>query len=89
MYEQLLHIAEASGRPNTTVQVLPFGSGAYMPVQGGFITLRFADAEDGDIVSVELLARRSMSMTLVKSQRIETHGSRCCRRPPVRQIPLI
>ncbi|WP_157411546.1 helix-turn-helix domain-containing protein [Actinoplanes rectilineatus] len=57
MHEQLLHIADASGRPNTTVQVLPFGSGAYMPVQGGFIALRFADTDDGDIVSVELLAR--------------------------------
>lgn len=55
MHEQLLHLAEASARPNATVQVLPFRAGAYMPVQGGFMTLRFADAED--IVSVELLAR--------------------------------
>jgi transcriptional regulator with XRE-family HTH domain len=57
LHEQLLHLAEASRRPNTTVQVLPFGAGAYMPVQGGFITLQFDDAGDGDIVSVELLAR--------------------------------
>jgi transcriptional regulator with XRE-family HTH domain len=57
MHEQLSRIVQASRRPNATVQVLPFATGAYMPVQGGFMTLRFADAEDSDIVSVELLTR--------------------------------
>jgi hypothetical protein len=57
MYAQLGRLAEAARRPNVTVQVLPFSAGAYTPMEGGFIVLRFADDEGGDIVSVDLLAR--------------------------------
>lgn len=57
MQGQLAHLADAARRPNVTVQVVPFASGAIMSMEGGFIILRFADVLDGDVVSVDLLTR--------------------------------
>jgi len=57
MHGQLVHLAEASRRPNVTVQVVPFAAGAHMAMEGGFIILRFAGADDGDVVSVDLRTR--------------------------------
>ncbi len=57
MHEQLLHLSEAASRPNVVVQVIPFAAGAHMAMEGGFIVLRFAEVDDGDVVSVDQLTR--------------------------------
>ncbi len=57
MRDQLNHLATAAMRPNVLVQVIPFNAGAYMPMEGGFIILRFTDAADADVVCVDLLTR--------------------------------
>lgn len=57
MRDQLNHLAEAAKRPNVVVQVIPFNAGAYMPMEGGFIILRFTDTTDADVVCVDLLTR--------------------------------
>ena len=57
MHGQLAHLADAAQRPNLNVQVVPFTIGAYMPMEGGFIILRFPDADDADVVCVDLLTR--------------------------------
>jgi hypothetical protein len=38
-------------------QVIPYRAGAYMPMEGGFIILRFTDTTDADVVCVDLLTR--------------------------------
>ena len=40
MAAQLGHIAEMAGRPNVTVQVLPFAAGAHPAMLGSFTVLR-------------------------------------------------
>lgn len=57
MHDQLAHLAEAARRPNVTVQVVPFTAGALTAMEGGFIILRFAEVDDGDVVAVDLLTR--------------------------------
>ncbi|MFV2099198.1 helix-turn-helix domain-containing protein [Micromonospora sp. LOL_014] len=57
MREQLAHLASSSKQPNITIQVIPFRAGAYMSMDGGFIILRFAEAEDPDVVCVDIRTR--------------------------------
>jgi hypothetical protein len=57
MREQLLHLVEATQRPNVIVQVIPYGAGAYMPMEGGFIILRFPGTSDADVVCIDILTR--------------------------------
>jgi Domain of unknown function (DUF5753) len=44
MREQLLHLVDASGRPNITIQVVPAGIGAYPGLNGAFIVADFDTA---------------------------------------------
>jgi transcriptional regulator with XRE-family HTH domain len=44
MHDQLLHIAEASERPNITVEVIPYGTGAHSGLSGAFVIADFVDA---------------------------------------------
>lgn len=54
MREQLQYLQELAGRPNVTLQVVPFGAGAHAGVLGPFTVLEF-DGPDGDVVAVETL----------------------------------
>jgi transcriptional regulator with XRE-family HTH domain len=53
MRGQLAHIAEVAGRPNVTVQVLPFTAGAHPAMLGSFTLMRFPDPADKDVVYLE------------------------------------
>jgi transcriptional regulator with XRE-family HTH domain len=44
MRDQLWHIADASDRPNITVEVIPYGTGAHSGLLGAFVIADFADA---------------------------------------------
>lgn len=70
MHDQLVRLTEAARRPNVTVQVVPFSAGAHMAMEGGFIILRFAEADDGDVVSVDL---RTRSLYLDDANEVEAY----------------
>lgn len=53
MRAQLDHMAEASQRPNVTLQVLPFGAGAHPGQTGPFIILDFAEPAEPAVVYME------------------------------------
>ncbi|MFY1633359.1 helix-turn-helix domain-containing protein [Solwaraspora sp. WMMB335] len=57
MRGQLAHLVSSSKQANLTIQVIPFDAGAYMSMDGGFIILRFAEAEDPDVVCVDIRTR--------------------------------
>jgi transcriptional regulator with XRE-family HTH domain len=44
MHDQLCHVADAAGRPNITVEVIPYGTGAHSGLLGAFVIADFADA---------------------------------------------
>ncbi|MBI1759662.1 MAG: helix-turn-helix transcriptional regulator [Actinobacteria bacterium] len=52
---QLHHLAELTGLPNVTVQVLPFGTGLHPAGLNSFMILGFADPADPDVVYVDSL----------------------------------
>jgi hypothetical protein len=54
--EQLWHLVRMSGRPNVTIQVMPFDGPGYAPVRSGFTLLRFSDDVDSGTVYVDGLA---------------------------------
>ncbi|WP_306323006.1 MULTISPECIES: helix-turn-helix transcriptional regulator [unclassified Streptomyces] len=53
MREQLEHLAELSGLPHVTVQVLPFEMGAHPGITGQYAILEFPDAADSSVVYIE------------------------------------
>lgn len=53
MRAQLARLLADAQRPNITVQVLPFSSGAHSAVAGDFVMLTFPDSIDNDLVYVE------------------------------------
>ncbi|GAB3111910.1 helix-turn-helix transcriptional regulator [Streptomyces calidiresistens] len=53
MAEQLKHLVDVSRRPNVTLQVLPFSSGAHPGVNGQFAIMEFPDATDSTVVYLE------------------------------------
>jgi hypothetical protein len=56
MAAQLDHLLTASGRPNVTIQVLPFGLGAYGPLTGALVLLGFADPDEPGLAYLEYIA---------------------------------
>jgi len=56
MRQQLAYLLEMMERPNVTVQVLPFQSGAHAAEAGAFTILRFAEPDLPDVVYLEHLA---------------------------------
>ncbi|GAB1694075.1 helix-turn-helix domain-containing protein [Krasilnikovia sp. M28-CT-15] len=54
MREQLKHLVEMAGRPNVTLQVLPYAAGAHPGVIGSFVVLRFV--QDPDVAYIEGVA---------------------------------
>ena len=55
MREQIRHLIEMAGRPNITVQVLPFAVGGHAAEGGPMTLLRFAEPDLPDVVYVEQL----------------------------------
>ncbi|WP_189333181.1 helix-turn-helix domain-containing protein [Actinoplanes ianthinogenes] len=57
MRDQLAFLAKMTERQNVQVHIVPYSAGAYMPMEGGFQMLRFADPEAAPIVCIDLLTR--------------------------------
>ncbi|GAA2012027.1 helix-turn-helix transcriptional regulator [Nocardiopsis rhodophaea] len=53
MRGQLLRLLADSERPGLRLQVLPFASGAHSGSHGSFVTLKFPDPRDRDLVYIE------------------------------------
>jgi transcriptional regulator with XRE-family HTH domain len=53
MREQLMHLANMAGRPNVTIQILPFTSGPHLAVDGGFTLLSFPEAAAAGVVFLQ------------------------------------
>jgi transcriptional regulator with XRE-family HTH domain len=53
MRAQIAHLIEAAGRPNVTIQIIPFAAGWHPALYGMFWIFRFPDAELPDIVYSE------------------------------------
>lgn len=53
MRRQLLRLIEASERPLTTIQVLPFSAGAHQALDGSFVLLEFTGGSDQPLVYSE------------------------------------
>jgi transcriptional regulator with XRE-family HTH domain len=53
MAEQLRQLIEAVRRPNLTLQVLPFTSGAHAGMDGEFTILHYRESADPDVVYIE------------------------------------
>jgi transcriptional regulator with XRE-family HTH domain len=53
MAAQLRRLADLAERPNVTLQVVPFGAGAYGTMSGPITVLRYAGPEDPDTVYAE------------------------------------
>jgi len=56
MRGQLARLLAATHRPNITIQVLPFGSGAHAGHGGAFSILEFPERADSEVVHVESVA---------------------------------
>ena len=56
MATQLDHVVQLMQRPNITVQVITFGSGAHPGMPGAFVHMEFRDELDPDLVYVDTLA---------------------------------
>jgi transcriptional regulator with XRE-family HTH domain len=72
MRAQLLHIAEMADRPNVSVQVLPFRTGAHAAMDGSFTVLGFREATDPDVVYLESQAG---SLYLEKAPEVERYAA--------------
>jgi transcriptional regulator with XRE-family HTH domain len=55
MRAQLDHLTEVAQLPYVTIQIVPFGTGAYAAASGSFSILRFAGPDLPDVVYVEQL----------------------------------
>jgi len=53
MRDQLRRLAEASERPNVTLQVLPFAAGEHAGMDGGFTIFGFSRSADSDVVHLD------------------------------------
>lgn len=53
MREQLAHLVAAAARPNITLQVAPFATGAHSALAGPFVILSFPEGTDTDVIYVE------------------------------------
>lgn len=56
MAAQLRHALDMMNRPNITVQVIPFDTGAHPGMPGAFVLMEFRDELDPELVYVDTLA---------------------------------
>ena len=54
MEEQVRHLIELSGRPNITIQILPFDAGVGPNTQAPFVVVQFPATADPDVLYIEL-----------------------------------
>jgi hypothetical protein len=53
MRRQVRQLTEIAGKPNVTVEVVPFSAGVHAGMNGSFVVLEFPDAEDDDVLYLE------------------------------------
>lgn len=53
MRRQVRRLIEVAGRPNVTVEVVPFSAGAHPGLKGPFVALEFPDPADDDVLYLE------------------------------------
>ncbi|WP_431042514.1 helix-turn-helix domain-containing protein [Streptomyces sp. P1-3] len=56
MREQMEHLAQVTGEPHVTLQVIPFSAGAHAGMPGSFVLMGFADKEDPELVYLDSMA---------------------------------
>jgi Domain of unknown function (DUF5753) len=56
MRDQLSHVLDVTRRPNVTVQVITFDSGAHPGMPGPFVHMEFRDKLDPELVYIDTLA---------------------------------
>lgn len=87
MRAQLEHLLTMGKQSNVTIQVVPFAAGAYMSMDGGFIILRFAEADDPDVVCVDSRTRSLYIDDPAEVRRYTWLTSSCSRWRPVPRTP--
>jgi transcriptional regulator with XRE-family HTH domain len=50
---QIAHLIELAGRPNTSLEIVPFGAGFHRGMLEPFLILEFPDPEDSDVLFLE------------------------------------
>jgi transcriptional regulator with XRE-family HTH domain len=68
---QLEHLVETASMPNVSVQVVPFGAGAYPGMGKPFVILAFPEREDPDVVYLEDVAS---ALYLEEVEQIDTYN---------------
>jgi transcriptional regulator with XRE-family HTH domain len=53
MRRQIRRLVEMAGRPNVTVEVVPFSAGAHPGLKGPFVIIEFPDPGDDDVLHLE------------------------------------
>jgi transcriptional regulator with XRE-family HTH domain len=71
MHSQLRHLADVAGRPNVTLQVLPFAAGSHPDLATSFSILRFPWADDPGVVYIE---HRANAEYLEAPHEVEDYG---------------
>jgi transcriptional regulator with XRE-family HTH domain len=72
--DQLSRLIDLAGRPNITLQILPFSAGLYKGTMDTFVLLQFPDPEDSDVLFIE--SRADMIFTRDDAGEIELYQAR-------------
>jgi transcriptional regulator with XRE-family HTH domain len=72
MHAQLRRLAEAGRKTSTTLQVLPFSTGAHIAMLGAFVVLSFPEPGDPDVVYLET---DTSSLYLEQPEQIARYGT--------------
>jgi transcriptional regulator with XRE-family HTH domain len=70
MQGQLKHLLDLAGRPNITIQIMPFQAGGHSAAGGAFSILRFAEPDLPDVVYLEQL---TSSLYLDKPEVVDSY----------------
>jgi transcriptional regulator with XRE-family HTH domain len=86
MHDQLMHLVGMSGRPNITVQVVPYSAGAHSGLLGAFVIAEFNDdpgivyldtAIDGQTVEEPaMVAKAALTFDTLRSEALPRGASR-------------
>jgi hypothetical protein len=86
MREQLSHLEEAAGRVNITLQVIPFGAGPHIGLQGGFTIAEIPDSSnivfldniaDGQVAEdEEIVSQVTQRFDALRSEALPARASR-------------
>ena len=56
MHAQVTHLTDAAGKPNVTIQVIPFEAGAHPRMPGSFVHMDFKDPLNPELVYIDTMA---------------------------------